>query len=137
MDMRIYSQYVTINMGKYVIKKTSNDGFVFNLLANNNEVIGSSQTYKSMASAKSGIESVKKNAGSEIEDQTLKDFEVKKNPKYEIYQDKAGEYRFRLKASNGEIILSSEGYKAKSSAKNGIDSIQRNADSEIVDQTKE
>jgi hypothetical protein len=123
-------------MGKFIIKKTSNDGFVFNLLANNNEVIGTSQTYKSLASAKSGIESVKKNAESEIEDQTLKDFEAKKNPKYEIYQDKAGEYRFRLKAANGEIILTSEGYKAKSSAKNGIDSIQRNADSEIVDQTK-
>ncbi len=123
-------------MGKYVIKKTSNDGFVFNLIASNNQVIGTSQTYKSLASAKAGIESVKKNAGSDIEDQTVKDFEVKKNPKFEVFLDKADEYRFRLKASNGEIILTSQAYKAKTSAKNGIESIQKNADSEIVDETK-
>jgi hypothetical protein len=123
-------------MGKYVIKKTSNDGFVFNLIASNNQVIGTSQTYKSLASAKAGIESVKKNAGSDIEDQTVKDFEVKKNPKFEVFLDKADEYRFRLKASNGEIILTSQAYKAKTSAKNGIESIQNNADSEIVDETK-
>ena len=44
-----------------------------------------------------------------------------------MYQDKAGEYRFRLKARNGEIIAVSEGYKAKASCLNGIDSVRRNA----------
>ena len=122
-------------MGEYVIKRTSNDGFVFNIVANNKEIVGTSQTYKSKAAAKIGIESVRKNAEVEIEDQTLKDYEEKKNPKWEIYLDKADEYRFRLKAPNGEIILASQGYTAKSSAKNGIDSIRRNADSEIVDET--
>jgi uncharacterized protein YegP (UPF0339 family) len=54
--------------------------------------------------------------------------------KWELYTDKAGEYRFRLKAGNGEVIaLSSEGYSSKSGALNGIDSIRRNADSEIVE----
>jgi len=53
----------------------------------------------------------------------------------EIYLDKADEYRFRLKAVNGEIIIASQGYTAKSSAKNGIDSIRRNADSDIIDET--
>jgi uncharacterized protein YegP (UPF0339 family) len=47
--------------------------------------------------------------------------------KFELYQDKAGEYRFRLKAGNGEIILVGEGYKKKASAENGIDSVRRNA----------
>ena len=47
--------------------------------------------------------------------------------KFELYKDKAGEYRFRLKAGNGEIILASEGYKQKASAKNGIKSVRRNA----------
>ena len=122
-------------MGEYVIKRTSNDGFVFNLVANNKEIVGTSQTYRSKAAAKIGIESVRKNAEVEIEDQTLKDYEEKKNPKWEIYLDKADEYRFRLKAPNGEIILASQGYTAKSSAKNGIDSIRRNADSKIVDET--
>ena len=47
--------------------------------------------------------------------------------KFEIFMDKAGEYRFRLKAGNGEIILASEGYKQKASAENGIASVQKNA----------
>ena len=46
---------------------------------------------------------------------------------FEIYEDKAGEYRFRLKAGNGETILTSEGYKSKSSATNGVESVQANA----------
>lgn len=47
--------------------------------------------------------------------------------KFELYEDKAGEYRFRLKAGNGEIILASEGYKQKASAENGIASVRKNA----------
>ena len=47
--------------------------------------------------------------------------------KFELYQDKAGEYRFRLKASNGETIGASEGYKAKANATNGIISVKKNA----------
>lgn len=47
--------------------------------------------------------------------------------KFEVYKDKAGEHRFRLKAGNGEIILTSEGYKNKSSATKGIESVRANA----------
>ncbi len=47
--------------------------------------------------------------------------------KFELYTDKAGEFRFRLKADNGENILASEGYKQKASAENGIDSVKKNA----------
>nr|WP_319251767.1 YegP family protein [uncultured Celeribacter sp.] len=47
--------------------------------------------------------------------------------KFELYTDKAGEFRFRLKAGNGEIILASEGYKQKASAENGIESVRKNA----------
>ncbi|MDH3533307.1 MAG: YegP family protein [Gammaproteobacteria bacterium] len=46
--------------------------------------------------------------------------------KFECYKDKAGDFRFRLKAGNGETILSSEGYKSKASCKNGIASVQKN-----------
>lgn len=57
--------------------------------------------------------------------------------KFEIYKDKAGEYRFRLKAGNGETVLASEGYKAKASAKNGAASVQKNcADQSCFDKTK-
>jgi uncharacterized protein YegP (UPF0339 family) len=47
--------------------------------------------------------------------------------KFEIYKDKAGEFRFRLKASNGQNILASEGYSAKSGCNNGIESVKKNA----------
>jgi uncharacterized protein YegP (UPF0339 family) len=54
--------------------------------------------------------------------------------KFEVYKDKAGEYRFRLKASNGEVIATGEGYSSKSSCMNGIQSVKKNApDAEIVE----
>ena len=69
----------------------------------------------------------------EVEDQTAEGFEVKKNPKFEIYTDKAGETRFRLKAKNGQIIAVSEGYKTMKSCVNGIESVRKNsADAKIV-----
>ncbi|MBO4798956.1 MAG: YegP family protein [Candidatus Methanomethylophilaceae archaeon] len=122
-------------MGKFKIKKAKNEEFMFNLLASNGQVICSSQMYKALPSAKNGIESVKKNCCSAVEDQTVEGFEKLKNPKYELYTDNAGEFRFRLKAGNGEIIAVSEGYKSKAGALNGIDSIQRNApDAEVVEE---
>jgi len=57
--------------------------------------------------------------------------------KFEIIKDKRGEYRFHLKAANGEIIASSEGYKTKASAQNGIESVQKNAPgATVVDLTE-
>ena len=54
-------------------------------------------------------------------------------PKFEVYKDKAGEFRFRLKATNGQVIAVSEGYTSMSSCENGIESVKKNAaDSEIV-----
>ena len=50
--------------------------------------------------------------------------------KFEIYKDRAGAYRFRLKASNGETILASQGYTSRSGCKNGIASVQKNATDE-------
>lgn len=114
-------------MGKFVMKATANGGFKFDLKAGNGEIIASSQIYKSESACEAGIESVKKNALSHVEDQTAENFEVKKHPKYELYTDKAGEYRFRLKAANGEIIATGEGYKAKAGVLNGIASIGKNA----------
>ncbi|NKI35626.1 YegP family protein [Wenzhouxiangella sp. XN79A] len=50
--------------------------------------------------------------------------------KFEIYKDKAGEYRFRLKAGNGQNILGSEGYAKKASCMNGVESVKKNAQNE-------
>jgi uncharacterized protein YegP (UPF0339 family) len=113
--------------GKFIIKKT-NTGFKFDLKASNGEVILTSEVYSENKSCMKGIESVKANAAvAAAEDQTVTGYKVEKNPKFEIYTDKAGEYRFRLKAKNGQIIGTSEGYKAKPSCQNGIDSVKKNA----------
>lgn len=92
----------------------------------------------SLASCKNNIESVRKNALAHVEDQTEEGFEKKKHPKFELYLDKAGEYRFRLKAINGEPIGKSEGYKSKESALNGISSVGRNApEADVVEEEAE
>ena len=121
-------------MGKFVIKKT-NTGIKFDLKAGNGEVIATSEVYTTEASCRKGIESVRKNAPvAGVENQTVEGFETVKHPKFEIYLDKAGEYRFRLKATNGEIIAVSEGYKAMAGCENGIASVKKNApDAEIVE----
>lgn len=120
-------------MGKFVIKTTAT-GVKFDLKAGNGEVIATSEVYTTEAACKNGIESVKKNAPvAAVEDQTVEGYAVEKNPKFEIYTDKAGEYRFRLKATNGQVIAASEGYKALASCKNGIESVKKNApDAEVV-----
>ena len=118
--------------GKFVVITAKNGEYTFNLKASNGEVIlTASETYPTMKACENGIASVKKNSGVHIEDQTRD--EKQTHPKYELYKDKAGEFRFRLKASNGEISGKSEGYKAKASAKKGIASIAKNApDAAIV-----
>lgn len=122
-------------MSKFVIR-TVPSGVKFDLKAGNGQVIATSEVYTTRAACENGIESVRKNAPiANIEDQTVKGFETKTNPKFEMYEDKGGEFRFRLKARNGEIIAVSEGYKAKASCENGIESVQKNApDAEVVEE---
>ena len=125
-------------MGQFVVKQTPSGGFTFTLKAGNGQVIAVSQVYKSMATLKNGVESVKKNAPiAPVEDQTKEGFETVKNPKFEVYTDKKGEFRFRLKAANGQIVAAGEGYNALKSCLNGIESIRKNApDAEIVEAKK-
>ena len=113
-------------MGKFVVKKTST-GVKFDLKATNGQVIATSEVYTTEAACMKGIESVKNNCVGGVEDQTVENYEVLKHPKFEVYKDKAGEFRFRLKAKNGEIIATSEGYKAMDSCLNGIESVKKNA----------
>lgn len=114
-------------MGKFIVKTTKSGAYRFNLLATNGQVIATSQNYKSQATCEAGVASVKANALAHVEDQTVEGFEVLKHPKYELYQDNAGEFRFRLKASNGQIIATGEGYANKVNCQNGIASIGKNA----------
>ena len=124
-------------MGKFVVKATKT-GLVFNLKAGNGEVIATSEIYTTEAACMKGVESVRKNAAeAKFEDQTVAEEAAVTNPKFELYTDKAGEFRFRLKARNGEVIAISEGYKAKASCLNGIDSVRRNAPDAAVEKPED
>ena len=125
-------------MGKFVIK-AAKTGVMFNLKASNGEIIATSEVYTTKSACKKGIASVTKNAPvAGVEDQTQEGFEKVKHPKFEIYNDKAGEFRFRLKAKNGEIIAASENYKSMKSCLNGIESVKKNAaEGNIEDTTEE
>ena len=121
-------------MGKFVIR-TVNTGIKFDLKATNGQVILTSEVYTTKAACQNGVQSIMKNAPTaNVEDQTVEGFETMTHPKFEMYQDKAGEYRFRLKARNGEIIGVSEGYTTKANCVNGVESVKKNAaDAEIVE----
>ena len=123
-------------MGKFVISKTKSEQYTFNLKATNGQVIlSASESYTSLDGCNGGIASVQKNALAHVEDQTVEGFETLTHPKYEVYQDKAGEFRFRLKARNGEPIGKSEGYKTKASCLNGIESVGKNApEGEVIEE---
>jgi len=112
-------------MGKYYIRKTKT-GIKFDLKASNGQVIGTSEVYKAMKSVRNGIESVRKNA-------PIAEIDGKTNPKFEVYSDKADKFRFRLLARNGKNILASEAYESKTACLNGIESVKKNADGEVVE----
>lgn len=111
----------------------------FVLKAANGQIIGMSEMYEGGAKGRdNGIASVAKNApDAKLVDLTLEDEEEAAEPakkkarrhgKFQLFKsDKNDQFYFRLKASNGEIILASEGYKAKAGAENGIKSVQENA----------
>jgi uncharacterized protein YegP (UPF0339 family) len=115
-------------MSKFVVHNV-NSGVKFNLIATNGQTIATSEVYNSKAACIKGIASVRMNAPiAALENQTVEGWQAQGHPKFEMYTDKAGEYRFRLKARNGKIIATSEGYTTKAACENGIDSVRKNAD---------
>ncbi len=113
-------------MGKFIIRRTAK-GYKFDLKAANGQTIATSELYKTELSCLKGIDSMRRCAGSPVEDQTLMDSQKICHPKYEVYMDKKGEFRFRLKARNGAIIAVSEGYQKKAFCLKGIASVKKNA----------
>ena len=110
--------------GEFLVKKSKDDRYVFTLIARNGKVVAVSQIYEAPKNALIGINSVITNAPiARIEDQTIKDYEELTFPKWEIYIDREGKFRFRLRATNGLCILHSQGYTQKSSCKGGIESV--------------
>ena len=128
--------FETVTNPKFEVYEDKAGEFRFRLKARNGEVIATSEVYASEAACKNGVESVKKNAPvAAVENQTVEGYAAEKHPKFEVYTDKAGEFRFRLKATNGQVIAVSEGYKAIASCLNGIESVKKNApEAEVVEE---
>lgn len=114
-------------MSRFVIRTVSS-GVKFDLVAMNGEEIATSEVYETRAACLRGVESVRKNApAAKLLDLTAEQVQTVTNPRFELFRDKAGEYRFRLRARNGQIIAVSDGYTARASCLGGIDSVRRNA----------
>jgi uncharacterized protein YegP (UPF0339 family) len=99
-------------MGKYVVKKNEKGGFTFNLKAGNGEIILSSEVYNSKAACDNGIESVKTNSPNDA--------------RYERKKASNGKDFFNLKASNGQVIGTSEMYNSSAGMEKGIESVKKN-----------
>lgn len=113
-------------MGKFVIRQVPS-GLKFDLRAGNGQTVLTSEVYTTEAACRRGIESVIKNApAARVEDQTQEPFQKQGHPKFEVYLDKRGGYRFRLKARNGQIIAVSDSYTARAGYLNGIESVKAN-----------
>ena len=119
----------------YMVVKPAKDGsFVYVVIAGNKEIVAkSAQTYASASSCRKAVMSVAKIAkNAAIEDRTLLKPKVEKFPKFEIYADKGGLFRFRLFASNGQQLLAcTQGYAQKTGCKSGIKSVITNCEGRI------
>lgn len=119
----VYCREITIDMaGKFELYKDKAGEFRFRLKAGNGETILASEGYKRRASAMNGIASVQKNAPNDA--------------RFERKETKSGKAMFNLKASNGQVIGTSESYESDSGRDNGIESVKKNApDARIEDLT--
>jgi Uncharacterized conserved protein len=107
-------------MGKFEVKTRKNGEFQFNLKAGNGQVILSSEGYTTKANCLNGIESVKKNA--------------QDDNKFDRKTSTNGKNYFNLKATNGQIIGTSEMYESVSGMENGIESVKKNAPDATVEE---
>ena len=124
--LRFAIQERGVAMEKIVIRQLPT-GYKFDLKAANGETIATSEVYKTAAACRKGIESIRRHAPkAAIEDQTAESFQAVTNPKFELYQDKRGAFRFRLKSRNGQTIATGEAYATKAACENGIESVRKN-----------
>lgn len=109
-------------MGKFVISQRANGDYQFNLKASNGQVILTSQGYAAKPSCLNGIESVRNNS--------------KEDSRFERLTSSNGKFYFNLKATNGQVVGSSQMYESEASRDNGIESVKNNApDASVEDET--
>ena len=103
-------------------------GYKFHLKAANGETVAVSESYSSAAQCRKGMESLGKIAPTaKLEDLTAEGESSVSNPKFQLYEDKAGHFRFRVKARNGKTVAVSQGYTTKAACLAGIESVRTNA----------
>ena len=118
-------------MAKFLIRQVST-GSRFDLRAPNGESIAASEVYSSLAVCRRGAESVEACVSiAHFADLTQK--EQATNPKFQLYQDRTGGFRFRLRARNGKIIAVSESYSSRQACLNGIEAVRRYGTEAIVE----
>jgi uncharacterized protein len=110
-------------MAKFEVYPAKNGEYYFRLKAGNGQVILTSEGYKQKASALNGVESVQKNAADDS--------------KFEKKTAANGKFHFNLKATNGQIIGSSQMYTTEDSRDNGIESVQKNAPVAEIEEVEE
>lgn len=124
-------------MNKFIIH-TVPTGVKFDLKAPNGQTVLTSEVYRTAATCRKGIASVQKSVlTAALEDLTDASGRTFSNPKFELYRDKAGAYRFRLKARNGAIVAVSDAYAARAGAISGLESVKKNAPGAKVEQLPE
>ncbi len=123
-------------MPKFQVYKDAAGKYRFRLRADNNKIIAAGEAYETYTSCINGIRSVQRNFNAHVEDTTVEGQRFS-NPKFQIYKDNAGKFRFHLNARNGEIIAdSTEGYETKDACFNGIAVVGQSATAEIKDLTQ-
>ena len=113
-------------MSKFIIRAVPS-GIKFDLIAGNGQSIATSEVYETVAACRRGIASVGNNAlKAKLEDLTEQGSPVT-NPKFQLYQDRSGRFRFRLRSRNGKTIAISDAYVTKTGCRDGIDSVKEYA----------
>ncbi len=111
-----------VDLANYDLLEAVNGEWYFNLIAQNYEIIGTSETYVSKSNAERGMETVR----NLIVQQLRIEAAETGGAEFQVFVGADDQYYFRLRAANGEIVLQSEGYVAKASALNGIESVRNN-----------
>jgi uncharacterized protein YegP (UPF0339 family) len=104
--------------GKFEVFEDKAHKFRFRLKAGNGEVVAVGEAYEAKASAHKGCEAVQRAAAG--------------GGKFEVYEDKAHKFRFRLKAGNGEVVAVGEAYESESGAEKGTEAVKRAAEGAAI-----
>ena len=117
-------------MGRFRIKPVAT-GYKFALLAANGQVIATSEVYETEAACRKGVRSVCASAQKAKLADLTGEGKLPTNPRFELFLDKAGAYRFRLRSRNGQVVAVSEGYTTREACENGMESGRKNAAEEM------